>query len=296
MKLRTVGYYFKQTFSSIIRNFWMSLASIGTVAITLFILGAAFLLTINASFIASSVESDVEINAYLESSLSYTQAKEIANSLETMSGVANIEFVSKDKALKGLKEDLSEGEGEVIGALGGINPLPDSYKIKATEPTQVSQLALKIEGIAGVESVRYGQGVVETLFKVTKWVKRAGLVVMAALFLATLFLISTTIRLTVSARSREIEIMKFLGATNWFIRWPFLLEGIFLGLLGSAIAVLIITFGYTAIIDQVQNSFTFMPLKDDTNTYLFLLEGLIGIGVIIGALGSMFSMHKYLKV
>jgi len=296
LKLRTIGYYFKQTFSSVIRNFWMSLASIGTVAITLFILGSAFLLTINASFIASSVESDVEINAYLDTALTYEEAKDIANSLESISGIAKYEFVSKDQALKTLKEDLSDGEGEIIGALGGINPLPDSYKIKAVEPSQVAQLALKIEGMAGVESVRYGQGVVETLFEVTKWVKRAGLVVMVALFLATLFLISTTIRLTVSARKREIEIMKFLGATNWFIRWPFLLEGIFLGLLGSAIAVVLIVFGYTAVLDQVQNSFTFMPLKDDVDTYLFLLKGLVGIGVIIGALGSMFSMHKYLKV
>jgi cell division transport system permease protein len=147
-----------------------------------------------------------------------------------------------------------------------------------------------------VDQVRYGQGVVEKLMALSRWVRTAGLITMALLGAAAVFLIATTIRLSVFARRREIEIMKFLGATNWFVRFPFLLEGMILGLCGSLLASLVIYFGYLSLVGNLQLSLPFMELITDRRVIEPVLEGILLLGLLIGALGSMISMRRFLKV
>ncbi|HEX3032744.1 MAG TPA: FtsX-like permease family protein, partial [Bacillota bacterium] len=160
----------------------------------------------------------------------------------------------------------------------------------------VKTTALAIEKLQGVEKVKYGQGVVEKLFVITRWIRMSGLAIMGLLSLAAVFLISTTIRLTVFARRREISIMKYLGATDWFIRWPFVLEGIMLGLAGALVSVLMLYFGYHSLLQVVTTTLPFVPMQKETSIILNVYELIVALGAVIGALGSLISVRKYLKV
>jgi cell division transport system permease protein len=144
--------------------------------------------------------------------------------------------------------------------------------------------------------VRYGQGAVEKMFKLTAWVRLISMVVMGLLGICAIFLIATTIRLTMFARRKEINIMKYVGATDWFVRWPFLLEGIILGGSGALVAGLVLYFSYGTLSSKLQETLTFLPLVRDTRMMLDLIGGMLGAGIILGIIGSLISVHRYLKV
>jgi len=146
------------------------------------------------------------------------------------------------------------------------------------------------------DKVRWGQEVVEKLMTLSSWIRVAGMVMMGMLGAAAVFLIATTIRLSVFARRKEIGIMKFLGATNWFVRMPFLLEGMFLGLVGSVFAVLVIYFGYGTLVSSVGDAIPFMKMVSDPVIIMYLMEGMLLLGLLIGLIGSMISIRKFLQV
>ncbi len=295
MKINTIGYFFREAFASLRRNGWMALASASTAAVALMILGASLLVVLNTDYFATTVESEVEIAVFLNDKVDAQRAFDIGEEIKRVPGVREARFVSKDDALAELKKNFEQKRG-VLDTLGENNPLPDKYRVKVDKPEQVRPAADKFGTIEGVAKVKYGQGVVEKLFAITKWVRITGLVVMGLLALAAIFLISTTIRLTVFARRREINIMKYLGATDWFIRWPFILEGIILGLLGSLVAVLVLYFAYYNLNQALLQSFPFVPMQRDMSIILKVYELIIGIGVGLGAIGSMISVRRFLKV
>lgn len=294
MRLSTILYYFRETFQSILRNSWLAAASVGVVAVSLLILGSSLLLVVNAGEIATNLESDIEISIYLKDDTTSSQIKEVENKIKDMPEVAHVEFVSKEQALEEMKD--KPGYKDILTGLEENNPLPDTFRVKAQSADQVATLAGQLESLSYVDHVRYGQGLVENLMVLSRWVRTAGLMLMSLLGVAAIFLIATTIRLSVFSRRREIGIMKFLGATNWFVRIPFLLEGIFLGLAGSLVAVCTIYFGYYSLIGNMQFSLPFMQLVSDRDLILRLMEGLLLLGVVIGAAGSTISMRKFLKV
>lgn len=295
MKINTIGYFFREAFSSLRRNGWMALASASTAAVALMILGASLLVVLNTDYFATTVESEVEIAVFLQDKVDAQRAFDIGEEIKKVPGVREVKFVPKDDALAELKKNFQQKRG-VLDTLGENNPLPDKYRVKVDKPEQVKPVADKFGTIEGVAKVKYGQGVVEKLFALTKWVRITGLVVMGLLALAAVFLISTTIRLTVFARRREINIMKYLGATDWFIRWPFILEGVILGLAGSLVAVLVLYFAYYNLNLALQQSFPFVPMQRDMRVILKVYELIIGIGVGLGAVGSMISVRRFLKV
>ncbi|MDD4169714.1 MAG: permease-like cell division protein FtsX [Desulfotomaculaceae bacterium] len=297
MRLRTICYYFREALQSILRNSWLSITSIGVVAVSLFILGCSLLVVLNAGNVADNLESSVEISIFFKDQATPAQIKEVEDKLTGLSEVAQYEFVTKQKALEEMKKNF----GEQKGILDGLeeeekNPLPDAFRVKTHMVEQVAPLAKQFEGLIQVDEVRYGQGVVEQLMALSHWVRTAGLVTMVLLGVAAVFLIATTIRLSVFSRRREIEIMKFLGATNWFVRFPFLLEGMFLGLAGSLLAVAAIYYGYFSIISSIQVSLPFVPMVSNRNLIILLMEGLLLAGLVIGAAGSMISVRRFLKV
>ena len=295
MKLRTFRYFVKEALKSMSRNGLMTLASISTVALSLFILGVFTSGVVNLNNLASNLESQVEISVYLKDGLNQNQINSVQTRLKELPKVKSIEYVSKDEAMKRFKEHLGEQQG-LVAALDGNNPLPSSFVITFENPEEVKQAAKLVTTYPEVESAHYGQDVIEQIFKLTEVIRIGGIALIAFLAGATLFIISNTIRLTVFARRKEIGIMKYVGATNWFIRWPFLIEGMLLGFIGAAIATACVWEFYHFILIEVENSLAFLPLVPMVPFFYNLAAMLFGVGIVVGAIGSTISLKQYMKV
>lgn len=297
MRIRTFGYYFREAFKSLHRNNWMVLASVGTVAVSLLIVGISLITVMNTNYLAARLESNVEIIAFLKTSVSDDDAVALKDRIQAVPGVAKAQFVTKDQAMMDFRKQLGDQQN-MVDALGGSNPLPHLYKITTVSPQDVEKVANKLQALPETEKVDYGKGVVEKLFAITKWVRMIGLSFIVLLGLAAVFLIATTIRLTVFARRREIQIMKILGATNWFIRWPFLMEGMVIGFIGALIAVLVVDSSYLAVTNYITRelNFNMFGLQKDTRFLVILGASMLGVGTLIGTIGSGISIRKFLKV
>ena len=295
MKLRTGEYFIQEVFLSLKRNNWMSAASIGTVAVSLFVLGVFLILVLNMNRLASSLESQVQISVYLADDLKKADRDDLAFDIKNMQGIESIKFVSRDEAKERLAQRLGD-QKYMLDALGEQNPLPDAFELTVKQPDMVETAAKAIEKMPGVEAAKYGQDVVENLFAITRLMRIFGVALMLLLAGATLFIISNTIRLTVFARRKEIAIMKYVGATDWFIRWPFLLEGIVLGFVGGIIAALVLRSFYAAMAAKIYDTLAFFPLMPQYPFMNYVAIAIILSGMAIGAIGSTISLKRFLKV
>ena len=295
MKISTAEYFITESLNSIRRNGLMSLASLMTVALSLLILGGFIILVMNLNHMASVLESQVQVTVYLQDTLKEVEVREIGTRITKLPGVTRVNFIAKEEAMNRFKQRLGEQQG-LLAELGEANPLPNSFEVKLDRPERVKPVALAIAQLKGVEAARYGQEVVEQLFNLTRMVRIFGVVLILFLGLAALFIIVNTIRLTVFARRREIGIMKYVGATDWFIRWPFIIEGVLLGFLGACIAVLPLTQFYSMLTGQVYESLAFLPLLPKYPFMGYVNIFLLCAGIGIGALGSVISVKKFLKV
>lgn len=295
MKLRTGEYFIQEVFLSLKRNNWMSAASIGTVAVSLFVLGVFLILVLNMNRLASSLESQVQISVYLADDLKKADRDDLALDIKNMQGIESIKFVSRDEAKERLAQRLGD-QKYLLDALGEQNPLPDAFELTVKQPDMVETAAKAIEKMPGVEAAKYGQDVVENLFAITRLMRIFGVALMLLLAGATLFIISNTIRLTVFARRKEIAIMKYVGATDWFIRWPFLLEGIVLGFVGGIIAAFVLRSFYAAMAAKIYDTLAFFPLMPQYPFMNYVAIAIILSGMAIGAIGSTISLKRFLKV
>ena len=295
MKISTAEYFITESLNSIRRNGLMSLASLMTVALSLLILGVFIILVMNLNHMASVLESQVQVTVYLQDTLKEVEVREIGTRITKLPGVTRVNFIAKEEAMNRFKQRLGEQQG-LLAELGEANPLPNSFEVKLDRPERVKPVALAIAQLKGVEAARYGQEVVEQLFNLTRMVRIFGVVLILFLGLAALFIIVNTIRLTVFARRREIGIMKYVGATDWFIRWPFIIEGVLLGFLGACIAVLPLTLFYSMLTGHVYESLAFLPLLPKYPFMGYVNIFLLCAGIGIGALGSVISVKKFLKV
>ncbi|OIQ58742.1 cell division protein FtsX [Moorella thermoacetica] len=295
MKLRTAGYFFRQAALSLWRNVWMSLAAAASVAISMFLLGAFLLLVFNVNHIANNLQSNVEIAAFLQVDVPRQVSLHIQDQVRALPGVTEVTLVPKEEGLQQLSQQFGS-EQDLLAATGGVNPLPDYLRVRVADPQSIQSVAEAIKAIPGVEKVNYGQEVVERLFAVVRWLRWLGVGIIAMLGLGALSLIVLTIRLAVYSRRREINIMKYVGATDWFIRWPFFLEGLWLGLFGSGVAALAVYLGYRLVLNMVGPAAVFVPLIRDQGLLLWSTLGLVAGGSLVGALGSLFSIRRFLKV
>ena len=295
MKLRTSEYFIQETLRSLRRNNWMSFASVGTVAVSLFVLGVFLLLVLNMNRLASSLESQVQISVYLADGLSESARKDIASDIEALQGIEEIRYVPKEEAKERLAKRLGD-QKYLLDALGEKNPLPDSFEVVLKSPALVETAAVAITRMDGVEQAKYGQDVIEHLFAITRLIRIFGLALMVLLAGATLFIISSTIRLTVFARRKEIAIMKYVGATDWFIRWPFLLEGMVLGFVGGVLAAIALQSFYAAMAAKIYETLAFFPLLPQYPYMYYVSAAILLSGMGIGALGSTSSLKRFLKV
>jgi len=243
------------------------------------------------------VEEDVEIKALIELTANEENIKSLAEQIEAIDEVNTITFSSKADELTNLIDGMGE-EGEAWALFEQDNPLNHAYVIKAKNPHDTEAVADKVERMDHVYKVVYGQDVVPQLFKFNTYARNIGIALIAGLVLTAIFLISNTIKLTIMARREEIGVMKLVGATNGFIRWPFFIEGLLLGVLGSIIPIVLIATGYYYVIANVSDRITvpfvqFLPFSP----FIWQLSFIILItGSLIGIWGSVNSIRKFLKV
>ena len=295
MKISTFEYFVREAFISMRRNGLMSVASVSSMALSLFILGMFLILVLNLTHLASALESQVQISVYLQDGLSEYEHREIGTRITKMQGVNQVLFVTKAEAMKRFQERLGE-QKNLLNALGETNPLPNAFEVKVDKPEQVKAVAKAIGEIKGVENAKYGQEVIEQLFALTKLIRTFGLILIILLALAAIFIIANTIRLTVFARRKEIGIMKYVGATDSFIRWPFLIEGVMLGIGGALLSVLILSQTYGLLVERIYESLAFLPLLPQYPFILQISLLLLAVGMVVGALGSAVSLRRFMKV
>lgn len=295
MGLRSWQYAVRESVVSIRRNGLMSLAAVSTIALALLILSIFLTLAANLQHMAGYLESQVEIRAFLKRDTTVKVRDEARQAIAALPGVTSVTFVSRDEALKRLRQQFGEQQS-VLDAVEEMNPLPDGFEIKVDKPDNVDGVAAAVGKIPGIEKVKYQQGLVQRLFRLTQAIRTLGILLATALALATLFIISNTIRLTVFARRREVAIMKLVGATDAFIRRPFFLEGLVLGLGGALVAALAIWLGYSWLAKSISVSLPFVPLVPRQPFLANLSLTLLVLGAIIGAGGTILSLRRYLKV
>lgn len=291
----SLGYFLRETAISLIRNRFMAVASILTVTLSMFILGIFLSAVLNINHMAAYLENQVEMTVYLKDGIQTHDVMKVGARLKQMTGLKEISFTNKDQALAEFKNRMGD-QSELLDSMNG-NPLPASYRTSFQSPEQLQEAVNIVKNYPEVDSVQYGQDIIEQLYKLAQIIRIGGVVLILFLAGAELFIISNTIRLTVFARRREIQIMKYVGATNGFIRWPFLFEGMVIGFIGSGISAALLWTLYSMMQEEIKAAgLVFIPLLSLYPFMMYVSLFLLASGIIIGGLGSAISLRKYMKV
>lgn len=300
-----LGYSLREAGSHFIRNWTTSLGAVITIFLSLFIIGLFIVGSAMINSMIGSVQDTVKISAFISDDASDSDVEAFMDKIEGWDNVKNVEFKTKDDALEDFQNSSSDADA-TINALDGENPLPRSYTIEMNEPSQVEEMANKIkddpdfqqivDGGDVDESVLYGQEEVARLFQFTDYIRLAAVVLVALLTFVAFIFINNTIRLSITARRREIAIMRLVGASNGFIRGPFVAEGVLQALLGSLLAIGCLELVRNFLMPLIQENLKFMPFNVTMNMYLATYGSLILVGIVIGLFGSAIAMRRYLKV
>ncbi|MTI47335.1 MAG: ABC transporter permease [Firmicutes bacterium] len=299
MNFRNLSYMIKQGFVSMWKNRMMSFASVGSVTAALLILGVILLLILNINNIATVTQNQFdEVVVYLEEDVDQSDTERIGDAINEFDGILSVIYQSKEQALEIMKQNLGEN-GYLLEGLEEENPLPNSYVIQLKDLKYADDVVMRLEGLTGVEDIRYLKDVLDQLMTIANTVRLGGFIIIGFLILISIFIISNTIKLTVAARKREINIMKYVGATNGFIRGPFVVEGMLLGLIGAVISIAVVYFGYkylfTVLNEELYVLFT-VYLVPYYKIFQDITIIFVSIGVGIGVIGSVLSIRKFLKV
>lgn len=295
LKVRTVGYLFQEAMHGIRKNSVMSFASVGSVALSLFILSIFLVLAVNVQHIADTVEAQVRVVAFMEEGFDRSQKESVELSLSRVPGVTGVRFVTKEEALERLRQQFGK-QAALLDAVEEHNPLRDSFEIQVRKAEDAAGVVGAVRKVAGVNKVVYQQETVRRLQKVTAALRALGMILVVILAAGTIFLISNTIRISVFSRRREIGIMKLVGATDGFIKWPFFIEGTVLGCAGALVSAVAIWFSYVWFNEKVSSSLPFIPLVPVEPFMLNLAKVILVMGMGLGALGSVVSVRKHLRV
>ena len=300
-----LGYSLREAGSHFTRNWTTSLGAVITIFLSLFIIGLFIIGSAMINSMIGSVQDTVKISAFISDDASDEDVEAFMEKIEGWDNVKNVEFKTKDDALEDFQSSSSDADA-TISALDGENPLPRSYTIEMNEPSQVEEMANKIkqdsdfqqivDGGNVDESVLYGQEEVARLFQFTDYIRLAAVVLVALLTFVAFIFINNTIRLSITARRREIAIMRLVGASNGFIRGPFVAEGVLQALLGSLLAIGCLELVRNFLMPLVQENLKFMPFNVTMAIYLATYGSLILVGIVIGLFGSAIAMRRYLKV
>ena len=296
MKFNSIKYFFVDAFKSLKRNRTLSIAAMITVLITFFIFGTFILLGLNFNNVIEDVASKVEIKVYLDDDIKLIDQREIELKLNEQEGVKEVIYESKEEAFLNFKESLKDNPGLLKGFDLENNPLPSSYIVKLDAPEFAESIAKSIDGMTGIEDISNQQEMIDTISNFVGGVRVAGITLFGVFVAVSIFLITNTTKITVYSRRKEVGIMKFVGATDWFIRWPFIIEGMIIGTIGSLISSVLLFLLYKWAYGYIVSSMlivTLVPPVFVLNTLAFFF--ILG-GVIVGALGSIFALRKFLDV
>lgn len=296
MKISSIKHFITDALKSLKRNKTISFASAATVAATLFILGVFLLAALDVKQIIKDVESKVEIKVFLNEDITIGEEKELKDKFSTISDIKEIRYESKEDAIEKFKEQLGEDNKSLVEGLEKRNPLPNSYILKVSSPESVTGVVDQIRDMNGIFQIQEGRKVVDTIIKVTNTIKWAGIAMFIVLIGVSLFLIGNTIKITVYSRRKEIGIMKFIGATDWFIRWPFIIEGMIIGLSGAVLGCILLYYTYSLIYSKITSAMFMIKLVGPSFVLSTISWQFILLGMIIGALGSILSIRKFLAV
>lgn len=272
----------------------MSIASIGVLMICLLLLGSSYLFSGNVKNLIKQVESKNQIMVYLKDSLDQKAIDSVKDQISAIPNVKDTVFVSKQEALKSAEKTLGD-KSKLLSGFENDNPYPNSYRVAITNMEEYADTVKKIGKINGIESVSDNSPVADKLTKISKVINWVGVCLFIILILVALFLISNSIKIAVFVRRREINIMKFVGATDGFIRWPFVVEGIIIGISAGIVGVLLQWYGYNGLFVKLFAVLNESPMSI-AHLFPLLCLGYIVTGILVGVAGSMISLHKYLKV
>lgn len=299
-------YFIKEAFINFKRNWSTSLGAVITIFLSLFVIGLFMLGTMVLNNVLGSYEDEVSISVYLADDASQTDIDSLQTYLEGIDEVKSVTWVSKEQALEDFASSNSTNP-QIVEQLDGTNPLPASFRVELKDPQKVEDIANQIlsnsaftkvceEPDNPTDSIKYGQQTVQKLFQVINYVRAASIAIVALLIFVTFIFINNTIRLAILARRKEISIMRLVGASNGFIRGPFLMEGGLQAVIGAALAVLLLTMVKDFAIPKLQASIAFLDFSIASGSFLQICFVLLAIGLVIGLFGSALAMRRYLKV
>lgn len=299
MRYNVLTYLIGEGLSNIFKNKKQAATSFGTMCVIMIFFGICFMLVGNFNNFIKQVESVQGIQVYITKGATDDDVKTLGEQIKALNGVNTVEFVSKEEGLQHMKDKFGE-KSYLLDIYDESNVIPDSYVVTLTDLSLSSTVQTEINELQNVKKITSSDETAETLVRIAKGVKIGSYIIIIALVCVSVFIISNTIKLTVYARRKEISIMKYVGATNSFIRWPFIVEGIIIGLISGAISLAIIAGLYIAISQNVGFvsflSKIGLSLLDFSDMFNLIFIVYLGLGVGIGILGSSLSMRKYLKV
>ncbi|MDR1392329.1 MAG: permease-like cell division protein FtsX [Clostridiales bacterium] len=296
MKIKNIAYFISEAFRNIFSNGFMSLTSIFSVMISITIFGMFVVLNSNLDSFTKQIQDFCKIRVYFPRDLNEHYVEKAKKNIETINKVKNIELISKKKALEECKEKIFKGRYNLIKAFEYDNPLRDCYKVTLTNAKFVEEISKEIENIENVEEVKYEKNFINNILKLIIFLKYSSLVLVIFFGTISILIISNSIKIMLFIRRKEINIMKFIGATNWFIKWPYIIEGAVIGAIGSALACVLIFFGYSYIISHAKFLLEFTKFKTLNEIFSDTFLKLFYFGSGIGIIGSYISIKKYLHV
>ncbi|MBQ2408730.1 MAG: permease-like cell division protein FtsX [Bacilli bacterium] len=296
--IRILSRDIRDSFKGVIRNFSLSLASISCITITLIVVSISILLTYNVNEFADNVQKDVTIVAFMNVDITAEEKDDVLEEIREISGIESYEYQSKTDIANDMMESSEDLKNILSQYTEETSPLQPTYLVKVKDINKIGNIAAKIEKIKGVDIVKYGEGMVEQLVSIFEIVKNISVGVVVALIIVTAFLISNTIKITIFSRKREIEIMRLVGSSNLNIKIPFVFEGLFLGILGSVIPIIITTYGYTMLYKKFDGQLfsPFIQLIKPTPFIYQISLALLAIGILVGMYGSFKAVRKHLKI
>lgn len=299
MRPSSIRYYFKEGFTGLLKNRLMAVASIATVAACIFIISLSCCIIANLTSTLKQIEDTIGIAVFLDDNLNSEKINTISDELKAIPHVTMVTYISPEEALEGLKEEW-QADDILDGFDGENNPLSDSFEVSLEGIEYQGDVLKSIEGIPGIRNVRHAQTETQILLKLNKVISIVGIAIVIILAVISVVIIMNTIKISVYTRRTEINIMKFVGATDWFIRWPFIIEGVLIGLLGASIPMAVSWPLYTKIVELAYQYFPVIKgiatLLDGYVIFSKLIPVSLIFGVLLGVFGSVSSIHKHLRV
>ena len=292
MLFHHLSYFCHEAWQNFTRGGLMSFIATCTIAVSLFIFGVFLLVFLNLYNLAGSLNTKLDIMVYLDDNISKNDIDILNMAITQISGVRRVEFVSKEEAWRQFREDYSTLR---LDEFMDTNPLPDSFKIEVTDISYIHLVANQLRTLSGVDEVNYGGDLAERMAVFIRIITLTGTVIILLLFSSTLMIVVNTIRLTVLARENEINIMSLVGASRSFVKYPFIFEGMLLGLLSSTLSMFLLKIGYNIIVARLERLLPFLPINLNSLEINLIFVLVFFTGIFLGWLGSYFSVSKTLK-